>query len=156
MLGRKRLLFTAHDLLRLAIGDESKHSIVHVPRCPFKVEELTKSGSSNFLLEEPKRDEPLGADAVGGIPDQEQSVSGFWPRLGANADVEVRVAPLLGEHLTCQGIECQGQFASMLRALPGVSNFSCEQEGGCIPRAIPPPSLGRQQARNRGGWVGLI
>ncbi len=63
---------------------------------------------------------------------------------------------LLGEDLTRQGIECQGQFASMLRPLEGVSDFSCEQEGSPIPRGIPPPSLGRHQARNRGERVGLI
>ena len=30
---------------------------------------------------------------------------------------------LLGEDFTCQGIECQGQLASMLRPLEGVSDF---------------------------------
>ena len=38
-------------------------------------------------------------------------------------DSRYRGIRLLGEDLTRQGIECQGQFASMLRPLEGVSDF---------------------------------
>ena len=41
-----------------------------------------------------KRDEAFGTDAVGGMPDQEQGVLDFWPRLGVGEGAEVWIAPL--------------------------------------------------------------
>jgi len=42
-----------------------------------------------------KRDKAIGADTVGGVPDQEQRVLDFWLRLGVGVDAEVSVVPLL-------------------------------------------------------------
>ena len=44
-------------------------------------------------------------------------------RLCCEKGMNALILKLLGEDLTYQGIECQGQLASMLRALEGVSDF---------------------------------
>jgi hypothetical protein len=45
------------------------------------------------------------------------------PEEGLPRDDHTWRRKLLGEDPACQGIECQGQLASMLRTLPGVSDF---------------------------------
>jgi hypothetical protein len=55
-------------------------------RCPCRVSRFDKRGE--------KGHEAFGADAVGGMPDQEQCVLDLRPRLGVGEGAEGRVAPL--------------------------------------------------------------
>jgi hypothetical protein len=41
-----------------------------------------------------KRDEAFSTNPVGGVPNQDQRVLDFWPRLGVGVGAEVCLAPL--------------------------------------------------------------